>query len=413
MRKNGASPSKVLLIFLTPLSLVILFAVINFEYMFLGKPIVLLDLTEKVGYDFRDFHAAGRYFLKGQDPWLWERFVTPPLSLYITLPFSFISAKSAVKLFFLINTICLLCGAYLYVSVFLKGRRIKLGKILFLMTLLFSYPVYFLLQRGNIDGIVFLLIALGLFFASKSEECGFLSDIPTAFFWALACHIKIYPLLLFIPLVLMRRWRLLFMFIFWLVFFVLVTHEMWPVFFQKTLARGSVFKLTENGSMLSSVVVFFLLNKVLFKSQFLYSLDTIKWISNFVFAFVLVINITLDFRRRVWKRSAELAEIFVMYIPFMVCVPNTVFHYEYVQLLGLVPFLIYSAFHTSRPHFLLYMMAFGIFLSQAHVAALYFLTENILSYYFPGLGVVLIILSSMMLKLMPRNETMVFDSLLQ
>jgi hypothetical protein len=391
--------SKTFFIFLIPVSLVILYAVINFEYMFQGKSVILLDLMDKFGYDFRDFHWAGRFFLKGTDPWQWERFVTPPLSLYIILPFSFMSAKLAVQIFFFVNFLCLLCGAHLYNSVFaIKGNPVRWSGIVLLTTILFSYPVYFLLHRGNIDGIVFLFLALSIFFASRPK--GTANDMLASLFLALACHVKIYPILMIIPLIMVRRWRLFFFFIFWLACFAFLTFGMWGSFFDKMLVRESVFRTTENGSIVNLIfVVVSLLNYFLIKSAVLYNFIVIKWIAYVVYATCLGLNIYVDLKNKVWENEADFARVAVMYTPFIVSLPDTVFHYEYIHLLAFVPFLLWGGYKTEKTGLLTYILAFGLILSQIHAGALYFLTENVLTYYFPGIGVMLIVVSCLGIKI--------------
>jgi hypothetical protein len=391
--------SKTFLVLLIPVSLVILFSVINFEYMFQGKSVVLLNLMDKFGYDFRDFHWAGRYFLKGTDPWQWERFVTPPLSLYVILPFSFMPAKLAAQIFFFVNFICLLCGAYLYSSVFvLKGRHVHWGGLVLFITILFSYPVYFLLHRGNIDGVVFLLIALGLFFASRPQ--GSANDLLASLFLALACHVKIYPILMIVPLIMVRRWRLFFFFIFWLICFAFLTFGMWGSFFDKILVRESIFRMTENGSIVNSVfVAVSLLNYFLIKSAVLYNFIVIKWTAYIVYAIFLGLNIYADFKNKVWESQVDFAKLAVMYMPFMIILPDTVFHYEYIHLLAFVPFLLWVGYKTEKMGLLMYILTFGLIFSQLHAGALYFLTGNILAYCFPGVGVILIMVSCLGIKI--------------
>jgi hypothetical protein len=77
-------------IFLPAFLLVVGYALVNFAFMFKGQSVALVGAFDKFGYDFRDFHRAGKYLEIGKDPYSWERFVTPPFfsrnNGYIFLP---------------------------------------------------------------------------------------------------------------------------------------------------------------------------------------------------------------------------------------------------------------------------------------------------------------------------------------
>jgi hypothetical protein len=278
-----------------------------------------------------------------------------------------------------------------------RGAVIGGGLIVFL-SLLFSYPVFFLLHRGNIDGVVFFLIALGLYLASRHGNLP--GDLFGALFFAIACHLKIYPILLLVPILLMRRWRLLLFLLFWLAVLALLTGDMWNSFYQKFLIRGPGFKMEENGSLVNT---FFLLSIVL--NYFLRNLGIfhnfawIRWAAYLVFAGFLGLNILADYRQRIWARPDKFAEHVILYLPLMICLPTTVFHYEFTLLLALIPLLIKFSGEGKDSNIILYLLAFGVVLSQIHAAALYFLTDNILAYYIPGFGLILILIANLAIKL--------------
>jgi hypothetical protein len=82
----------------------------------------------------------------------------------------------------------------------------------------------------------------------------------------------------------------------------------------------------------------------------------------------------------------------------MICLPTTVFHYEFILLLALIPLLIKLSDGGKDRKLILSVMAFGIVITQIHAAALYFLTENILAYYIPGFGLLLILIANLAIK---------------
>jgi len=397
MKANNPAESRILFLVLVPLSLAILFAVIGFAFMAQGRPVVPLDLIDKFGYDFRDFHWAARYYLQGDDPWSWERFVTPPLSLFLVLPLATLPARLALQIFFLINAVLVLSGAGLFYHALIRKGALAGGTLLVFLAVLFSYPVFFLLHRGNIDGVIFFLIGLGLYLATRHR--GWPGDLCASLAFAAACHLKIYPILLIVPILLMRRWRLFLLLLFWLVFLSLLTAGMWSSFYQKLLIRESGFKMEENGSLVNT---FFLLsivaNHLLHGPGLFHDFAAIRWAAYLVFAGLLGLNILADYRQRIWEAAGTIAETTILYLPFMICLPVTVFHYEFILLLAMVPLLLRFSEEGRAQGAWPYLLAFGVVISQMHAGALFFLTENILAYYIPGFGLLLILAANLAVR---------------
>ena len=80
-----------------------------------------------------------------------------------------------------------------------RSTRKKLPQIAIWFTLLLGFPLQFLLDRGNIEGVIWLLILLGAVAFARNRL------LTSAIVWALAASMKIFPGLLFVLFLARRR----------------------------------------------------------------------------------------------------------------------------------------------------------------------------------------------------------------
>ena len=151
-----------------------------------------------LGLDFKEFYDAAHVYLSGGNPYGVARFVTPPMSLLPNLllaPFNFDTARD---LWCLASVIMLGAGGVLAARA--AGHR-GTDVVLTVAFLFASFPALMLIERGNIDALIFLLLALAL-----AVRPAWLAAVA----WALASLIKIYPALLgpFLWRAHGRRWLL-------------------------------------------------------------------------------------------------------------------------------------------------------------------------------------------------------------
>src|SRR5512136_2628955 len=112
-----------------------------------------------LGLDFKEFYDAAHVYLSGGNPYEVARFVTPPASLLPNLllaPFHFDTARD---LWCFAGVIMLGAGGILAARA--AGHR---GADVFLTVafLFATFPAQMLAERGNIDALIFLLLALAL-----------------------------------------------------------------------------------------------------------------------------------------------------------------------------------------------------------------------------------------------------------
>ena len=147
-----------------PLALLVLTIVAGgYALLFLASgivqsPVRLVD-RQLPGLDFRDFRTAAADALAGLDPYLRARFVTPPPSWLPFVPFAPLPLAVAVPAFLAANVAALAAGVALLV------RHHRLGAtsaVAVALTCALSPSTVMLLDRGNVDGLVFLLTCLAL-----------------------------------------------------------------------------------------------------------------------------------------------------------------------------------------------------------------------------------------------------------
>lgn len=128
----------------------------------LDSKIILVDPQEIIGWDLRDFYHAATLANNSQNPYLTSKFVTPPLSLIPAKALLLFEFPTATWVWMGVNILFLLGGLWIALRALDSQRA-------FFITAVFSalaFPTQMLLERGNIDGLIFFGLALCLY--SKS-----------------------------------------------------------------------------------------------------------------------------------------------------------------------------------------------------------------------------------------------------
>ncbi len=145
--------------------------------------------------DFGGFFVATSDWLHGANPYLRLRFFTPPPSLLAALPFQFLGFGFGC-IFFLIADLIII-----FASLDSICRHFKLTQResnLFFSISSIYFPVIFLIERGNLDGIMLGLILMSIFAKNRFVK---------AFALSLSIGFKVYGILLLAPLLLARLWK--------------------------------------------------------------------------------------------------------------------------------------------------------------------------------------------------------------
>ena len=297
-------------------------------------------------------------------PW----YCFPPVAASLNYPLSFFHIKAAARLSFFLLLASVLTAYGLVVllcdSAGGKGQR---GVFLFgLVTIALSYPVYFLIVRGHLVGITFLLFAAGMYlFKKKNSFCGICLGIATSMF--------LFPGLIVLPLLLFRRYKIVVSIMATLVVLVLCCPDLWWFFFEGILMHRIDTKdiLRQNCSL---AAVFLNSSLVLERVASLagFQINILRFyyeVSLVVYGLLLFCMVFADYT--IIKKHSSLGRsletvLILMYTPFMIGALKVNFPYTLVILLFLIPPLCMLTRTLKRPmpSPIFWLLNGGIALSQ-------------------------------------------------
>jgi hypothetical protein len=379
-------------------------AVLALMSVLMGAVMLLQLLTQKdlyfinkfhLGLDYTEFYRASLEIRAGRSPYLVPRYVTPPFAAYANVPVSYLPLAE-LRYLVALSVLAMVGG-----SMFLMRRTFAAPDwrrdAVFLVAaagmVSLSYPFYFLFDRGNIDGFVLLLTALGLFALRGS---GWLAGV----LFALAVATKVYPVLVVLPLAAHRQWKPLVALGATLLLLFVATPGDWVAFVEeRLLRRGSQWRIFENGSI---ACTFLYLGR--FTTDLL-GWPRIPWAQNIASLYLPVYLVLLGLLvvRDVLQRDAgreQLCAGVALYFPFMVAMPKLAYHYELVFLLALVPVVgwFWANATRRRERAILALLVVGIALSQFQAVAAEKLLGVVHPHFVPGFGLLLVMIGVVALK---------------
>ncbi len=352
---------------------------------------------EMLGLDIRDFFVAGQSWAAGQSPYASWRYVTPPLPAAISALLVPLGWPRFLAVAIAGSILSCIGGYVLAVRAFdpLPSSTRRAVLLLGLACLFCSAPFLFLIDRANIDGVVFALMTAAILL-SEGAWC-----VIGGTFLAVAMSIKLYPALLLVPVVVHRKSRLLLATLGAFAALVLISGvDMWREYLSsQLLQRGTFFRVNENGS---------LLNFCHFLATLIGGPGEPVLASYALFAVLLGATVTVDVIR--YRRGAcDWPFTVFSYFPFMVAVPATVYQYSFVILLALIPLLCAAGQSpTDRwARWAIVMACAGVVLTQSHAVALQRLVTvlqispglALWAYFLPSLGLVMSIVGLLWLKI--------------
>jgi uncharacterized membrane protein len=379
-------------------TLILFMGLINLFQIIQHRQVPYVGQMAFFGWDYRTFYDASQALQHGGSPYQVEIYVTPPVPAVVGLALARLDFNVARQVVFWLSLAALALAYWIASHVFHASDRSALAAVVLagLGAMLFSYPVYFLLDRGNIDGFVALLICLGILLHRRSEALSGAS-------FALAISFKLYPGLLLVPLLVAKRGRLVAATLIGLVVLVLLpSPALWRDFLFRFVERSDLFRSDQNGSLAST----FLFVAWILKTQLTTMgmsvneklfVDVTLFLSTAFYCLALLVIAYVDFKigRRDFPAMA------VIYFPLMVAVPKLAYHYEFVILLLMIPLLcdLWKTASDRTTQRLLGVIALGIILSQSQAVALDALTGKDASHFIPGLGLFLVIVSCVLYQL--------------
>ena len=157
-----------------------------------------LDLSERVPH-MGEPHVLPRTHIKTTPPYP-APYPYPAASFYVFIFFVRLFPNPlAAYLTFVLLAFCT-ATALLSLHVYRMTPK-KLPQIAVWATLLLGFPLMFLLDRGNIEAVIWVLVLLGIAAYTRNRFPA------SAIFWAIAASMKIFPGLLFVLFLAKRKYR--------------------------------------------------------------------------------------------------------------------------------------------------------------------------------------------------------------
>ena len=296
----------------------------------------------------------------------------PPPSAIVNIPLTALSFAAAAVVVSLLTYAAVVASMFLVHRAFAAPRDSRRANdmatlSIFAIIPLYSYPFHFLFDRGNADGFTLLLLSVGVCLLSKQTAR---RDIAAGFFFAAAISFKAYPALVVLPLLAMRRWRVLAALVGAMALFFLASPAQWIAWVEWiTQARGEWFRTSQNGGLAHTF--FFIGAPFGYAEQF-------KSAAVYVWAAALLAMFAMDCKLmpRANMSFASAGDktalaAFVFYIPFMLAVPQLAYHYELVCVLAMLPAVCYlwAGAATPSEKRILSALAVGLILTQFHTYA--------------------------------------------
>lgn len=344
------------------------------------RKVVFAD--DRFALDYQVFYDASVALRKGDNPYQSIRYVTPPTAALLNRPLALLPFGTAAWVAAAGTVLCLLLAQAAATTAFFSLRTREGWTVLGLgvAAMALSYPVYFLVYRGNIDAFVLAPMCVALLLSGTRGVVG-------GACLGLAAALKVYPALLAVPLAIQRRWRVLASAGVVVALFIAMTPGLWAEAVRRMLWRSSCFEMTENGSL---ACTFAFLGEA---AGLPASRSVWRVLGLIAFGLLLGLSIWADSRRRL--RHDEAAAW--MYLPFMVAVPELSFHYSLVVALPLLP--VVAHLWNRRGAKGLRLIVVGLVLAQVQAVALACLGGSGLPHAIPGVGLFLVLLGCTRWKL--------------
>jgi hypothetical protein len=296
-----------------------------------------VNFTNKMGlgYDYQHFYGGAQQLLDGKSPYVIGHYVTPPVPALLNVPIAILlKFNAATYLMFLLIPACLFVALW-WTNHVVNRQQDTVSRaaisLLSVCALVFGYPFLFLISRENIDGFVLLAVCAVICLLPKRPRLA-------GFALAFAISLKLYPVLLILPLLVRKQWKALVGLGLGMLVLFLVTPPLWMEFItSRVFARAAELQTYDNVSL---TALFYHLTRWVGSNQI--------QVGNFLLAgllaggmylVMLALMVIFDLRAsRAPLAGAGLIPIF-FYIPFMIAIPQTSYQYEAILLLALVPVL--------------------------------------------------------------------------
>lgn len=343
---------------------------------------------KRLGIDYYDpYYIGSRLLHLGQTPYLHGRYSAPPFfaafnAIFLPIDPQILSYGLSVLSFGILFGCCFFFYKFFHLEDTIPRAAFLRDTLLMIA---FSFPFLFLFDRANIDALVLLALWGGLFFLPTAQWL-------TGFFFATGFALKLYPIILIVPLLILKKTRAAVSFLLFCGVYVLLQYDQWSIYGLRLLRRTTAFRLDENGSL---SVAFFYLGKLW--DRLVGTGGQAEWpcigFSAVAYGLVLLATAACDARIR-YEKPADQCGLVLTYFPFMVALPKLVYLYEFIVLLPLAFVCARFARRQDTPagRRLAGLLAVAIALTQFQGVAFSKLTGSLLWQVVPSLSLLAVML---------------------
>jgi hypothetical protein len=336
-----------------------------------------------------------------EDSW----YAYPPIPAYLNYPLLYFDLDTASRIMFFLLIAAIFSAYALINSAFqsIEERDRKIILLYGLIVIVLSYPFYFLIVRGHMIGITILLIAAGIYLLKKNNAI-------CSVFFGLSSGMFLFPGLIVAPLLLFRRYKILFYTVIICIVLFLLCPSLWWVFFKKKLFlyTGETRDLLPENCSLSNTFHYFSIffGKLMGLAGLPVQISFYNEAALAVYGLMFFSMAVADYKiRKIYGTLDANLEItlMVMYLPFMIAIPKTVFQYDLVILILLIPALCFltQILKKPMPQPVFWLFSVGIALSQiqAHSLQNLFQPKCDVCHFFPAFGLFLVMIGCVAFKL--------------
>lgn len=261
------------------------------------------------GLDFHDFYLGASDLFHHVDPYLRGRLYTPPFSLMVGITLIPLPFGIAVFIQFVVNL------GLIFASLIVLARQFDLSpsnKLALLGVAAVFYPVYFVVERGNLDGIMLALLVFG--FRSKNR-------FVQALLLGTSVALKVYSgLILAIMLRRRKNWKIVAGAVLVAAALQLPFLHLAPSFWAALTGRSGFFRIKED------------ISPAIFLGIFAHHIHWWTKIYFVLWAGSLVYRLVRD-------RNEDLSRIWPIYAPWMMSFPVMVYPYTGIFALPMLALL--------------------------------------------------------------------------
>jgi alpha-1,2-mannosyltransferase len=174
--------------------------IISFLFFLISFLILCKTLLLNFYPDFSQYYFGA----KAVNPYL-NGVIYPPLSLVIFSLLKLISFFWVEKVWTILSLLSLFISVYLIFKIYKQKLFSVLGFIVLGFVCL-SFPVKFTLGMGQINNFILLIFVAAIYFVNRKNYL-------SAFLFSLSFTIKLFPAYLILQFIVMKKWKLLMMFV--------------------------------------------------------------------------------------------------------------------------------------------------------------------------------------------------------